>query len=220
MNNYDELKSRFEGLADINQAKSMEAYMKNMFSFYGIPAKLRQEQGKDFISNAKKEKRIDWAFLDECYDNQHREFHYFVCDYLLSMAKYVTYDDISRIDKYISRYQWWDTIDCFDKLIGDIGLVDSRVDDLMLEWSKHENFWYRRLAIDHQMDRKEKTNVPLLEKIILNNLNEKEFFINKAIGWSLRSYSKTDPVWVKSFIAKNKENMANLSIKEASKYLD
>ncbi|WP_241735691.1 DNA alkylation repair protein, partial [Streptococcus oralis] len=35
----------------------------------------------------------------------------------------------------------------------------------------------------------------------------------------LRDYSKTNPDWVASFIEKNKERMAELSIKEASKYL-
>lgn len=28
----------------------------------------------------------------------------------------------------------------------------------MLEWSKDEDFWVRRIAIDHQLCRKEKTN--------------------------------------------------------------
>ena len=58
-----------------------------------------------------------------------------------------------------------------------------------------------------------------MEKILFNNLDQTEFFINKAIGWALRDYSKTKPDWVASFIEKNKEKMAELSIKEASKYL-
>ena len=43
-------------------------------------------------------------------------------------------------------------------------------------------------------------NTELLEKILENNLNSSEFFINKAIGWALRDYSKTNPAWVKKFI--------------------
>ena len=56
-----------------------------------------------------------------------------------------------------------------------------------------------------------------MEKILLHNLNQTEFFINKAVGWALRD--KTNPAWVAGFIEKNKERMADLSIKEASKYL-
>lgn len=63
----------------------------------------------------------------------------------------------------------------------------------MLSWSKDSDFWLRRIAIDHQLLRKDKTNKDLLEQIIKNNLNQNEFFINKAIGRSLRDYSKTNP---------------------------
>lgn len=52
----------------------------------------------------------------------------------------------------------------------------------MLEWSKDGDFWIRRIVIEYQLCRKEKTNTELLEKIIVNNFNSDEFFINKAIG--------------------------------------
>lgn len=67
----------------------------------------------------------------------------------------------------------------------------------MLDWSKDPDIRLRRIAINHQLKRKEKTNTDLLEKIICNNLNSDEFFINKSIGWILREYSKTNSLWVK-----------------------
>lgn len=89
----------------------------------------------------------------------------------------------------------------------------------MIEWSQSDNIWLRRVAIDHQLAGKDKTDTILLEKIIVNNFGSNEFFINKAIGWSLREYSKTDAEWVKNFIRKYEFNLSKLSIKEASKYL-
>ena len=90
---------------------------------------------------------------------------------------------------------------------------------ILLEWSLDENIWLRRNAINHQLLRKEKTNAELLEKILKNNLGQTEFFINKAIGWALRDYSKTNSEWVKNFIEENEEKMSKLSIREAGKYL-
>ena len=110
-------------------------------------------------------------------------------------------------------------IDGFDSIIGDIAFTDGRINGLMLEWSSDDDFWIRRIAIDHQLTRKEKTDADLLERIIINNLESNEFFINKAIGWSLRDYSKTNPNWVRGFIVKYKDKMDKLSIKEASKYI-
>ena len=77
---------------------------------------------------------------------------------------------------------------------------------------------YKRQAIDHQLMRKEKTDTDLLEKVILNNLGQSEFFINKAIGWSLRNYSKVNPDWVGAFIDRYREQLSPLSIREGSKY--
>lgn len=89
----------------------------------------------------------------------------------------------------------------------------------MLEWAENDNIWLRRVAIDFQLKYKKKTDTELLEKIIVCNLNSNEFFINKAIGWSLREYSKINAEWVQSFIERNSDGLSSLSRKEASKYL-
>jgi Predicted DNA alkylation repair enzyme len=219
MEKYLEIKKAFEENGDDEKSAAMSKYMRDMFKFYGISSPVRKATYKALLKTEKASKVIDWKLLEKCYEDDHREFQYFVVDYLTSMQNFMTYDDIPNIKRYIKMKQWWDTIDGFDSIIGDIGLVDERVDDLMIEWSKDDDFWIRRVAIDHQLSRKEKTNAALLEKIIINNFGSSEFFINKAIGWSLREYSKTAPDWVRTFIAKHKEQMDKLSIREASKYI-
>lgn len=219
MDKYLEVKRIFEAKEDKENAVAMSKYMRNMFDFYGLPTPERKDVYNYLIKSEKKLKKIDWEFLDKCYEDDHREFQYLVYDYLIAMSEYLIYDDIPKIEKYIKTKQWWDTIDFFDKVIGEIGLSDKRVDNLMIEWSKDEDFWVRRIAIDHQLCRKEKTNTELLEKIIVNNFGSDEFFINKAIGWALRDYSKTNPKWVKEFVERFKDKMDKLSIKEASKYI-
>ncbi len=219
MDKYQEIKNQFILHQDKEKAISMSNYLRNQFEFYGIPTPKRRNLYKQFLKEEKKQKCIDWNLLDMCYKDEYRELQYFVCDYLNTMKAYLSYEDIPHIRQYIKVKQWWDTIDSFDRIIGDIGLRDERVNDLMLEWSKDEDFWLRRIAIDHQLCRKDKTNTELLEKILVNNFGSDEFFINKAIGWSLRDYSKTNPEYVKAFINKYSNQMANLSIKEASKYL-
>ena len=219
MDKYLEIKKLFEQNEDKENAIAMAKYMRNLFEFYGLATPKRKKLYKDFLKAEKKNKKVDWEFLDKCYLDSHREFQYLVSDYLITMNDYLTYDDIPKIKKYIKTKQWWDTIDFLDRVIGEIGLKDNRVDDVMLEWSCDNDFWVRRVAIDHQLCRKEKTNTELLEKILVNNFGRDEFFINKAIGWALRDYSKTNPLWVREFINKYKDKMSNLSIKEASKYI-
>lgn len=219
MDKYSSLRQVFMDNSNQETAIAMQDYMRNMFPFFGIQSSKRKEITKEFIKTDKKTKVIDWEFLDKCNDSKEREFHYFMNDYLDAMKNLITYDDLTHIYSYIKKNQWWDTIDFYDKIYGEIGLTDKRIDDLMLKWSLDEDFWLRRLAIDHQLTRKEATNTSLLEEIIVNNLGSKEFFINKAIGWSLRDYSKTNPDWVKDFLDKYQDRMNSISIKEAKKYL-
>lgn len=119
--------------------------------------------------------------------------------------------EILRLAKQEKSIRW----DELDQIWDD----DHRVDQLMLKWSQDPDFWLRRVAIEHQLLRKDKMKVALLEQILLNNLNDNEFFVNKAIGWALRDYSKTNPAWVKNFIEENQADLNPLSIKEGSKYL-
>ena len=201
------------------QARQMSKYMLNKFEYIGIKTPERRKIFKNFFKEYKNEEKIDWEFVNKCWENKYREFQYVAADYLKNKKDKLTIDDIPRFKQLILKKSWWDTIDNLDMTIGALGLKDSNVNKILLEWSIDENIWLRRIAIDHQLLRKEKTNTELLEKILKNNLGQAEFFINKAIGWALRDYSKTNPEWVKNFIEKNRENMAKLSIKEASKYL-
>lgn len=77
--------------------------------------------------------------------------------------------------------------------------------------------WLNRSVILFQLGYKEKTNFEILKEICLQHQNSTEFFIQKAIGWSLREYVKTNSEAVKNFVAVN--NLKPLSKKEALKNL-
>ena len=208
-----------EARADNARALDMSKYMKNKFEFFGVGASVRNEIWKPYFKEAKKTKKIDWDFIEICFKHDKRECQYTAAYYLKYMKKFLVEDDIPKLKELVLTKSWWDTVDILDKVIGSIIYNNKNLYPIILEWSKEDNIWLRRVAIDHQLLRKENTDEQLLEKILINNLNHKEFFVNKAIGWALRDYSKTNPQWVRNFIEVHKENMASLSIREASKYL-
>ena len=208
-----------EARADNARALDMSKYMKNKFEFFGVGASVRNEIWKPYFKEAKKTKKIDWDFIEICFKHDKRECQYTAVYYLKYMQKFLVEDDIPKLKELVLTKSWWDTVDILDKVIGSIIYNNKNLYPIILEWSKDDNIWLRRVAIDHQLLRKENTDEQLLEKILINNLNHKEFFVNKAIGWALRDYSKTNPQWVCNFIEVHKENMASLSIREASKYL-
>jgi len=209
---------KLRSAADPARAAEMSAYMRDKFAFLGVQAQIRKKLCTVYIKAARKEP-LDWEFVLECWGMPEREFQYLATDYLDRVKSRLSPSDIPNIRKLIVAKSWWDTVDALDVLMGDIALRHPEVNMILLEWSTDDNFWLRRVAIDHQLTRKDKTDAELLEKILVNNLGQDEFFINKSVGWSLREYSKTNPEWVRSFIAKHKDEMKPLSIREGSKYL-
>lgn len=197
----------------------MEKYMRNKFRFLGIKTPERRKLAKKLFKNIDKNTEIDWDFVFKCWENDFREMQYLALDYIKILQKTLLPKDITDLKKLIVSKSWWDTIDNIDLIIGQMALEFEEIDDILLEWSISENIWLRRIAIDHQLLRKENTKTEVLEKILTNNFWSDEFFINKAIGWALRDFSKTNPVWVKNFLEKYSSKMSSLSIKEASKYL-
>ena len=208
----------FYQAANPQKAIAMEAYMRNQFKFLGIRAPERKILTRDFLKTIDRA-TIDWEFVQQCWEKDEREFQYLAIAYLTKVKQRLTVEDIPRLRQLIVTKSWWDTIDSLDKLVGCVALHHPTVEATLLDWSTDDNIWLRRVAIDHQILRKEQTNPVLLEKIICHNFGQNEFFINKAIGWSLRDYSKTNPEWVKTFIARHQDQMAPLSIREASKYI-
>ncbi len=211
----------FQGLKEVanpEDAIHMKAYMKDQFEFLGLKTPVRRKLSKVFFKK-NSSLAIDWKFIHQAWDNPYREMQYVVLDYLQLKQKALTPSDLPKIKKLAQTKPWWDTIDFLCRSVGYISLHYPETKKIVLDWSRDKDFWLRRIAIEHQLLQKEETDVQLLEQILINNLNQTEFFINKAIGWALRDYSKTNPDWVLEFIEKYKDKLSKLSIKEGSKYL-
>ena len=214
----EELLENLKAVANPDDAVAMKAYMKNKFEFLGVKTPARRKLAKTFFKQ-QTDSVIDWNFINEAWSNSYREMQYVALDYLEIRKKLLTPFDLPRLKKLAQTKSWWDTIDFLDRLVGSIIARFPETKEIILSWSCDGDIWLRRLAIDHQLLRKEKTDTELLEKILVNNLGQTEFFINKAIGWALRDYSKTNPDWVRDFIERHQAEMAGLSIREGRKYL-
>ena len=140
-------------------------------------------------------------------------------DLLDKYKKQLEVDDIVWIEKLIVTKSWWDTVDILaTHLAGEyFKKHKNKIDLITNQWNNSDNIWLQRSSLLFQLKYKQNTNVFLLENYILNLKESKEFFIRKSVGWILREYSKTNPAWVIQFLKKNE--LSNLSVREASKYL-
>jgi 3-methyladenine DNA glycosylase AlkD len=79
--------------------------------------------------------------------------------------------------------------------------------------------WLRRSAVICQVGAKQRTDVDRLFSFCEARLEEKEFFIRKAIGWALREYAKTDAHAVARFAIEHRHRLSGLSFREATKHI-
>ncbi|MFT6151359.1 MAG: 3-methyladenine DNA glycosylase AlkD [Flavobacteriales bacterium] len=119
----------------------------------------------------------------------------------------------------ITNKSWWDTVDLITtNLVGNyFKLFPEQIIPITKIWMESDNIWLQRTCLIFQLKYKEEIDTDLLTDYILQLKDTKEFFINKAIGWILREYTRTNPEWVIDFV--NKHELSNLSKREALKLI-
>jgi len=215
------LESEFNKHSNLIIAKGQKAYMRNQFDFYGLRARVRREIQKPLFSqhsllskpNLEQVIRILWT-------KKERDYQYCAQELLFKNAIQFTRDDIKLFEFMITTKSWWDTIDFLaPKIIGYyFNLYPEEIDKQIKKWIYSDNIWLQRSCLIFQLKYKENLDTKLLAYIINSLLGSKEFFINKAIGWILREYSKTNEKWVVDFVQKTKLN--SLSEREALKVIN
>lgn len=200
------------------EAAKMAAYMKNRFPFAGIPKPALKALIKSFLAETAKAP-LDWNLVFGLWQIDYREAQYIALEYLQKHYRQLTPADLGNLKRLITEKSWWETADTLDAFVGETVKQDESLKVEMLLWAQDDNIWLRRVAIDFQQEYKGETDTALLEQIITLNLGSDEFFINKAIGWSLRDYSKVNPAWVADFVARYREQLTPLSYKEATRLL-
>jgi 3-methyladenine DNA glycosylase AlkD len=130
-----------------------------------------------------------------------------------------TLDALPMYDELIVTGAWWDYVD--DVAVHRVGpLLRAHPKPMrrtLLAWSRDDDMWRRRTSIICQVAARDATDLDLLYAAIEPNLDHRDFFIRKAIGWALRAYAWTDPLEVAQYVAANHDRLSGLSRREAVK---
>src|SRR5829696_2854377 len=197
------LKALFEQNANPVQAVPMKKYMRDQFEYLGIKTPQNRALQKEFYkTNGLPELSELDPTLRDLWSLPQREFQYVAVGLLGKFNKQIPAKFIKTIEYMLVTKSWWDTVDSIAG--GTVGVHFKRFPDVrekyLAKWRKSDNFWLRRTTILFQLGYKKDTDFDLLCEIIRENLNSKEFFINKAIGWSLRQYARIDSKAVTKFV--------------------
>jgi 3-methyladenine DNA glycosylase AlkD len=216
------LRQKFELLSDTSKKESMQAYMRNQFLFFGLPRPVRNSiQAEIFKNYTIKDQKTLLEEVFKLWAEPEREFQYAALDLMIKHKKLLlSKQGILALEALAADKSWWDTVDILaGNLMGKtLAKLPNEAKIFRESWAKSQNFWLNRCAILYQLHFKTKTDEAWLAEVIEMHKHQKEFFIQKAIGWALRQYAKTNPDWVQRFVD-TKTNLPALSKREALKHL-
>lgn len=199
------------------EAGPMEKYMKNHFPFLGIKSPLRKELSKRLFTEQGVPENWE-EVVRELWEQPEREYQYVALDLVSKVKKRLAPGHIGLLEQLVTTKSWWDTVDFLASHMA--GTLLRLNPELMIpstsRWMESENLWLQRTAILFQLSYKDRTDQELLFSLIRTCASSKEFFIQKAIGWSLREYAKTNATAVYDFVEMTP--LANLSKREACKH--
>jgi 3-methyladenine DNA glycosylase AlkD len=217
MNDYIEtLENEFKHAGNDTVALQQKAYMRDKFEFFGLTAPVRRDIQKPFlVKKSLPEKKDLGKIIKTLWEKPQREYQMFSLDLAGKYVKQIEKKDIELFEYMVTHKSWWDTVDMVaNHLMGAyFKLFPEERAFYVKKWIQSDNIWLQRSALLFQLKYKAALDTELLSYGIHSLLGSNEFFINKAIGWVLREYSKTNPDWVIEFA--DATELSSLSKKEA-----
>ncbi|GAA5140120.1 DNA alkylation repair protein [Pseudonocardia adelaidensis] len=218
------LRADLAAVADPAAAPEMQQYMKSAMPFRGVPKPARERLLKAAVAA---HPLADAATLDavvrELWDGaEFREERYLALS-LTGLRRHAAWLDPSWVPllrHLVVTGAWWDfTDEIASRRIGPLLRAHpGSLRPVVRGWITDPDRWLRRTSVICQLQAGGDTDTALLTEAIEANIADPDFFLRKGIGWALRQHARTDPGWVRAFVAEHPD-LSPLSRREALRHL-
>jgi 3-methyladenine DNA glycosylase AlkD len=218
------LGAALEARGEAGYAEGAKRYLKSDLDFYGTRMPLIRRTVRDFRKERPDLSRP--ALLRLVKESWSRPVHEMRLAAILLLAGDVDRlraTDLGVVENMLRTSFTWAYV---DPLAIDVGggmwvAGTLSVGDLD-RWANDDDFWIRRSSMLVLLKPAKAGNEKDFERFARyadSMLEEKEFFIRKAIGWVLREVSKKDPEKVQAWVEPRLDQMSGVTRREAIKYL-
>ena len=189
------------------RAAGQQRYMKSSMPFMGVRVPAMRKTARAVFDRYPPAGAGEWraAIRALWRDARYREQRYAAVELALHrpFLRWLSMDSVPLLDALIVDGAWWDYVDRIAP--AGLGHVLSAEPEamgaVMRGWAGDGNVWRRRAALLCQLGRKQDTDLALLYHSIGACMDHREFFVQKAMGWALRDYARTDPREVRRYVA-------------------
>lgn len=130
--------------------------------------------------------------------------------------------DSDLFERLLRQARTWALVDPLaSDAVGPLSEHDGAFDPALERWARDEDFWIRRSALLAHLRplREGRGDFDRFSRFADAMLEEKEFFIRKAIGWVLRDTARTRPDMVFDWMLPRAERASGVTMREVVKHL-
>ncbi len=219
----DELAAELIAAGTEERAINEKRYLKSEIEHFGVTVPEIRKLARRFARERKdlsKGELIDLTL--ELWDRDVYELRKLAVNVLAAKVSMLDAEDLVFLESLLRRSYTWALID--DMSFNVVAPVLSKIDDatsIRSGWSEDDDFWVRRTAMLALLPglRRSTEGWTDFAEYADSMIEEREFFIQKAIGWILREVSKHSPHLVVGWLRPRAAIASSVTMREAIKYL-
>jgi 3-methyladenine DNA glycosylase AlkD len=215
--------SAVRAAADPERAVQEKRYLKSSMEFLGVSVPgIRASVKTVCRSNPALPREGVLAVVDSLWAMPFHECRMAAVELLHLRRGVLEIEDIGPVERLCREARTWALVDPLAE--GIAGYLVERFPELnstLDRWIADPDFWIRRASLLSLLPplRRGDGDVERFFRYADTLLDEREFFIRKAIGWILREMSKKRPDLVASWLLPRAHHASGVTVREAVKYL-
>jgi 3-methyladenine DNA glycosylase AlkD len=216
----DRIEARLRAAGTAERAEGEKRYLKSELEHLGVgvPAVRREARAAGREVETREELL---ALVRELWAKPVHERRLCAALLLEARGELLEPGDLAELQRLVRESRTWALVDPLAvKVTGRLLVAHPEAAPAVDEWAADEDFWVRRAALLSQIE-------PLRAGATFERfgryadamLEEREFFIRKAIGWALREAGKTRPDEVYEWLVPRAARASGVTMREAVKPL-
>ncbi len=206
------------------RAAGAKRYLKSELEFLGVTVPELRQAVRVWSGEHLELDRVELtALVEELWGRRLHELRLFAIELLVQRRELLRRGDIGLLERLLRDARTWAYVDALAvHVAGDLVERYPGLGRTLDRWARDDDFWLRRSALLALLEplRRGEGDWQRFARYADAMLEEREFFIRKAIGWVLREVSKKRPERVARFVGERIERISGVTLREALRYLE
>lgn len=204
------------------RAAKERAYLKSEIEHYGVTVPVVRSVVKAALRSVDLGHDDVVALVEQLWEAPVHERRAAAVEVLVARQKTLVPADIGLLERLLRESRTWALVDLLaGSAVGPLVEREPSLTPTLERWVRDEDFWIRRSALLAHLEalRAGRGDFERFGRYADRMLEEREFFIRKAIGWILRDTARKRPELVFEWLLPRAATAAGLTVREAVKPL-